>query len=157
MNPTTLILPPTHSLTPPSTPPPNPQGITNKLDAKMMEAVRQAVETADGVLLVVDSAAEPETVLPMIQGAPPNGPPIAVALNKTDLLQAEEVSGLVRMFKEASSAVQVVLPCVALDGEGVEGVRAWAAGVVPEGPPLYDKVCVVSGWERMGQVDVYVF
>ncbi len=110
-----------------------------------MEAVRQAVETADGILLVVDSADQPEAALPIVKGAPLTGPPIAVALNKTDLLPREEVEGLKRMFMEASSVVQVVFPCVALEGEGVEEVRGWAAGVVPEGPPLYDKVGVCGG------------
>lgn len=47
---------------------------------------------------------------------------------------------MTRVFQEASEAVQAVLPCTALDGGGVEAVRAWAAGAVPEGPPLYDKV-----------------
>lgn len=55
-----------------------PQGITNKLDARMMEAVRQAVETADAVLVVVDCAVDPESVLPIVQSAPASAPSIAV-------------------------------------------------------------------------------
>lgn len=54
------------------------QGITNKLDARMMEAVRQAVEAADAVLVVVDCSVDPESVLPMVQSAPSGGSPIAV-------------------------------------------------------------------------------
>ena len=60
-------------------------------------------------------------------------------LNKVDLVEEEEVARLTRVFTQASDAVQAVLPCTALDGAGVEAVRSWAAGVVPEGPPLYDK------------------
>lgn len=71
--------------------------------------------------------------------------PSLQVLNKVDLVSEEDVARLTRVFTDASDAVQAVLPCTALDGEGVEAVRGWAARVVPDGPPMYDKVCVRFG------------
>ena len=71
------------------------QGITNKLDARMMEAVRQAVETADGVLIVVDCSQEPESVLPMVQSAPGEAPPIAVVRKNASLPTDARKGGVV--------------------------------------------------------------
>lgn len=58
-----------------------------KLDEKMMSSVRQAVDDSDAVLMLVDTTDDPKADIEMIQ--PPkdwSGPPMAVVLNKADLI-----------------------------------------------------------------------
>lgn len=62
-----------------------------KLDEKMMKSVRQAVNDSDAVLMLVDSTDDPKADIEMIQ--PPkdwSGPPMAVVLNKVDLVSPGE-------------------------------------------------------------------
>lgn len=62
-----------------------------RLDGKMMTSVRKTVDESDVVLMLVDAADDPKADVEMLQ--PPknwNGPPMAVILNKMDLLSRQD-------------------------------------------------------------------
>ena len=76
-----------------------------------------------------------------------NGPPMAVVLNKTDLLDEDELAELVEWFGENCRA-EVVLPISALNGDNLQTVAEWVAGRLPEGPSMYPKDMVAEASER---------
>ncbi|KAK9842092.1 hypothetical protein WJX81_008104 [Elliptochloris bilobata] len=120
----------------------------NKLDERMMANVRQARREADAVLAIADAAAQPRAALQVL--LPPEGrtgPPLAIVLNKVDLLRAAEARAL-EEYMAAQTGVATVLPTSALTGRGVEAVRAWALSQLPEGPTLYPKDDVSEHPER---------
>ncbi|PSC71545.1 GTP-binding Era [Micractinium conductrix] len=120
----------------------------NKMEERMMAAVQQAVKDSDCLLAIVDASHEPEAALAMIQpGEDWRGPPMAVLLNKTDLLEAEELESLAAWYKEHCRA-QAVLPLSALEGRGLEAVQDWLEAQLPEGPSMYPKDIVSELPER---------
>lgn len=121
----------------------------NKLEERMMARVAEAVADADALLAIVDlSSPDPRAVLAMVQpGADWAGPPLAVVLNKTDLVPPEEVEELTEWYRTHARA-EVVLPISALEGANVEAVRDWVVSKMPEGPALYPKGVVAEAPER---------
>jgi GTP-binding protein Era len=68
----------------------------NKLEERMMSAVISSIQNSEAIVAVVDSDNEPREALAMFQpGDNWTGPPMAVLLNKADLLNAEELEELV--------------------------------------------------------------
>ncbi len=58
----------------------------------MMAAVVSSIKAAEAIIAVVDSADSPEDALAMFQpGDNWTGPPMAVLLNKSDLMSPEQV------------------------------------------------------------------
>ncbi|KAI3428232.1 hypothetical protein D9Q98_006612 [Chlorella vulgaris] len=120
----------------------------NKLEDKMMAAVQQAVKDADCLLAIIDASHKPEEALAMVQPGPQwKGPPMAILLNKTDLLSAEELAVLEAWFKQYSSA-DVVLPISAAEGKNLDAVVTWLQTKLPEGPSMYPKDIVSEQPER---------
>lgn len=92
---------------------------------------------------------QPAQLLP----APPR-PPLAShslqLLNKADLLEEEQLEELVRWYR-AHCKADVVVPLSALHGVGLEAVREWIYGKLPESPSLYPKVWGGREWHRRGE------
>lgn len=125
------------------------ENITNKLDARMMEAVRTSVEAADAVLVIIDASHRPEDDMVLAQPGPGyKGPPMAVVLNKVDLLEPADRDHLIALCKEQCPVVEAVLPCSALNNKGIDAIKAWAVEHLPLGPALYDKDFVSEHPER---------
>jgi tRNA U34 5-carboxymethylaminomethyl modifying GTPase MnmE/TrmE len=74
----------------------------------MMAAVVSSIKAAEAILAVVDSSDSPEDALAMFQpGTNWTGPPMAVLLNKSDLLSAEQVGGVAAAGQLASDRLQI--------------------------------------------------
>ncbi|KAL4527634.1 hypothetical protein Ndes2526B_g08261 [Nannochloris sp. 'desiccata'] len=120
----------------------------NELEERMMGAVDQAVKDADALLAIVDASRRPEGALEMLQPGPDwKGPPMAVILNKCDLLPTEEVERLEKWFKEECRA-ETVIAASALHEANTDQVAAWVVNHLPEGPSLYPKDVVADASER---------
>ena len=120
----------------------------NELEERMMGAVDQAVKDADALLAIVDASRRPETALEMFQPGPDwKGPPMAVILNKCDLLPTEEVERLEKWFKEECRA-ETVIAASALHEANTDEVASWVVDHLPEGPSLYPKDVVADASER---------
>lgn len=120
----------------------------NMLEDKMMNAVQQAVKDSDCLLAIVDASHEAEQALAMIQpGEDWKGPPMAVLLNKADLLEPEELEALEGWYRLYCKA-DIVLPISALQSANLEAVVEWVASKLPEGPSMYPKDIVSELPER---------
>ncbi|KAG1679801.1 hypothetical protein FOA52_012713 [Chlamydomonas sp. UWO 241] len=120
----------------------------NKLEERMMSAVISSIQNSEAIIAVVDSSHDPQDALAMFQpGENWTGPPMAVLLNKSDLLTAEQLAELVDWYKTACKA-EAVFTGSALNNEGVVALKAWAAVRLPEGPTLYPKTMVSEQPER---------
>lgn len=123
----------------------------SKLDERMMAAVVSSIKAAEVIVAVVDAVDRPQEALAMFQPGPDwDGPPMAVLLNKADLLEPEQVAQLEAWYKENCRAEQVFVGSALGSGgdDGVAAVKAWAVGKLPEGPTLYPKSMVSEQPER---------
>ncbi|GFR51998.1 hypothetical protein Agub_g14533, partial [Astrephomene gubernaculifera] len=120
----------------------------NKLEERMMAAVVHSIREAEAIIAVVDVADQPKEALQMFQpGENWTGPPMAVLLNKADLLSESEVEELRAWYKE-NCRVEEVFVGSAERREGLEELRGWAVSRLPEGPTLYPKDIVSEQPER---------
>ena len=115
-----------------------------------MGAVDQAVKDSDALLAIVDASKKnPEADLEMLQpGSEWKGPPMAILLNKMDLLEAEQGDALATWFEENCRGVDTVIRVSALQGTNVDQVSRWVLDHLPEGPSLYPKDVVADASER---------
>ncbi|EIE25333.1 GTP-binding protein Era [Coccomyxa subellipsoidea C-169] len=120
----------------------------NMLDQRMMQNVRQATKDADAVLAIVDGNDRAEEALPLLAPYCRKGSvPLAVVLNKVDLLTALRLRQLVEYF-ELQPGIDAVIPVSALKGRNLKDVEEWAVSHLPEGPALYPKDAVSDHPER---------
>lgn len=120
----------------------------NELEERMMNAVDQAVRDADAILAIVDASNKPEKALEMIQpGDNWKGPPMAVILNKIDLLDEADLQNLVEWY-ETNCKAQVIFPISALETKGVETVASWVVTQLPTGSSMYPKDIISEASER---------
>eukprot|EP00803_Ostreobium_quekettii_P007440 evm.model.scf_2245.5 EVM.evm.TU.scf_2245.5 scf_2245:24341-26459(-) len=121
---------------------------TTALDKRMMASMRQALDEADAVLALVDCSMRPKDDLDMIQPPPQRDrPPMAVVLNKMDLLSPHQADSLKQWYVKNCRAEAVFLTN-ARSGEGVEEVKNWALEELPDGAPLYPKDAISEQPER---------
>ncbi|EFJ46362.1 Era-like protein [Volvox carteri f. nagariensis] len=119
-----------------------------KLEERMMAAVVHSIKDSEAIVAVVDSADKPKEALAMFQpGESWNGPPMAVLLNKADLLTEDEIQELKTWYTENCRAEQVFVGS-AERRDGLEALREWAVSRLPEGPTLYSKKIVSEQPER---------
>ena len=120
----------------------------DELEERMMTAVQQAIKDADILLAIVDVTDRPEEALDMLQpGEDWRGPPMAILLNKVDLLDDEDESALIAWY-ESHAKSATVFPISADTGDGVDAVQAWVVENIPEGPSMFPKDILAEANER---------
>lgn len=120
----------------------------DELEERMMTAVQQAIKDADILLAIVDATDRPNEALDMLQpGEDWRGPPMAILLNKVDLLDHEEESELIDWY-ESNAKNAAVFPISADSGDGVDAVQAWVVDNIPEGPSMFPKDIIAEANER---------
>jgi len=110
-----------------------------RLDRAMVAAAWGGAADADVVVLLIEAQrgltegvkAILETMRERIGGRP-----VALAINKIDKVKAEALLGRAAEMNEAFGFVRTFM-ISAEKGHGVEDLRHWLAGEVPEGPWLY--------------------
>lgn len=113
-----------------------------------MTAVQQAIKDADILLAIVDVTDRPEEALDMLQpGEDWRGPPMAILLNKVDMLDDEDESALIAWY-ESNAKSATVFPISADTGDGVDAVQAWVVENIPEGPSMFPKDILAEANER---------
>lgn len=120
----------------------------NLLDSSMMKAVTTAVEDADILLMVVDANYEPYETIKLLR--PPENHkhiPIAVVINKVDLVDEESVAELQEWVSKEGFAEACICTC-GKTGEGIELLSKWCNETIPKGPWLYPKDIISDHPER---------
>lgn len=121
-----------------------------KLEERMMAAVITSIKEAEAIISVVDCADNPRDALGMFQpGDNWTGPPMAVLLNKADLLSPEQVEELSAWYRDNCKAEAVFVGSAHDKHDtGVAQAKAWAVEKLPEGPTLYPKNIISEQPER---------
>ncbi|WP_192965316.1 GTPase Era [Phycobacter azelaicus] len=110
-----------------------------RLDRAMVAAAWGGAADADVVVLLVEAhRGITEGVERILEGLEEigQGRKVALAINKIDKVQAEELLGLTKKLNDAYAFAETFL-ISAERGHGVEDLRHWLANEVPEGPWLY--------------------
>lgn len=111
-----------------------------RLDRAMVAAAWGGAADADVVLLLIEAhRGLTPGVLAIVERLKESflqGAPIALIVNKIDRVKAEALLALTEAANQAFPFVQTFL-ISAERGHGVEALRKWLAGALPEGPWLY--------------------
>ncbi len=110
-----------------------------RLDRAMVAAAWSGAADADVVVLLVEAhrgVTEGVEVILEGLGARTKGRKVALAINKIDRVQAPVLLALTKDLNERFAFSETFL-ISAEKGHGVDDLRRWVAGVLPEGPWLY--------------------
>jgi GTP-binding protein Era len=111
-----------------------------RLDRAMVKAAWAGAGDADVVVLLIEAhrgkTEGVEAILAALGDQLPPGRKVALASNKIDRVKAEALLALSAEMN-AARAFAATFMISAERGHGVEDLRAWLAGQVPEGPWLY--------------------
>jgi GTPase len=111
-----------------------------RLDRAMVTAAWGGAFDADVVVLLIEAhrglTEGVREILDRLADQMPAERPVALAINKIDRVKAESLLALSAEMNAAKDFAATFM-ISAEKGHGVEGLRRWLAGAVPEGPWLY--------------------
>jgi GTPase len=111
-----------------------------RLDRAMVAAAWGGATDADIILLLIEAhrglTEGVQAIIDRMRDILPQGQPVALAINKIDRVKAETLLALSASLNEAFP-FQRTFMISAEKGYGVDDLRNWLAGQVPEGPWLY--------------------
>lgn len=120
----------------------------HRLNQRMMQAAKSALQDADVILLVVDATREPdrsassrrggeEAIIEMLGELLPSlRRPVFLLLNKIDLINKGRLLPLIDYYRQRYP-FEVLLPISAETGDGVEPLLEAIAAKLPESVPYY--------------------
>lgn len=111
-----------------------------RLDRAMVAAAWGGASDADVVVLLIEAhrglTEGARAIVDALKERVPEGTPVALAINKIDKVKAEGLLALTQAMNEAYPFAKTFM-ISAERGYGVDDLRDWLAGEVPEGPWLY--------------------
>lgn len=111
-----------------------------RLDRAMVAAAWGGAADADIIVLLVEAhrglTEGTQAIIDSMRDRLPRGQMVALAINKIDRVKAEVLLGLSAKLNEAFPFAQTFM-ISAEKGYGVEHLRDWLAGELPEGPWFY--------------------
>jgi GTP-binding protein Era len=111
-----------------------------RLDRAMVAAAWGGAADADVVVLLVEAhrglTDGVQAIIDRLAETLPKGMPVALAINKIDRVKAESLLALAETLN-ASHPFARTFMISAERGHGVEDLKGWLAGQLPEGPWLY--------------------
>jgi GTP-binding protein Era len=111
-----------------------------RLDRAMVAAAWGGAADADVVVLLIEAhrglTEGVKAIIEALAGRVAEGRPVALAINKIDRVKAETLLALAEAANAAYPFVETFM-ISAEKGHGVEALRRWLAGALPEGPWLY--------------------
>lgn len=110
-----------------------------RLDRAMVAAAWGGAADADVIVLLIEAhrgiTEGVERILAGLRDLP-GGRPVALAINKIDRVEASALLGLAKEMNDRHAFTETFM-ISAEKGHGVQDLRGWLAGVLPEGPWLY--------------------
>ncbi len=110
---------------------------TTQLNRFMVDQAMASLREVDGVIFLVDAAASTESQealgAELFQGS---GPPVILALNKTDLVDEERILRLLERFGKLPS-FRAYVPLSAATGNGVDRLMMEVSALLPVGPQYF--------------------
>ncbi len=125
-----------------------------RLDRAMVDAAWGGARDADAVVVLIDAAKgleeEAETIL---RGSAALSGPVVLALNKVDRIAKPKLLELATKCAEYRPFERIFM-ISALEGDGVDDLRDYLAGVVPPGPWLYPEDQISDAPQRHWAAEV---
>jgi len=127
----------------------------HRMNARMMQEVRSALEEVDVILHLVDTSISwgrgEEYLFDLLE---PVRPPVVGVLTKIDLMRAkQDLLPLISRYHERRPESPLV-PISAIEGDGLEELTGEVFALLPEGPPLYPVDVVSTQTERFFVAEV---
>ncbi len=127
----------------------------HKMNARMMQEVRSALEEVDVVLHLVDASVSwgggEEYLFELLAAVRPK---VLGVLTKIDLVRAKtDLLPLIERYGERRPGTPVI-PISAVEGDGLEPMLAELFDALPEGPPLYPADLTSTQTERFFVAEV---
>lgn len=120
-----------------------------RLDRAMVDAAWRGVEDADRVLLIVDATAGlDDAALAAISGLAGRRTPADAVISKIDAVKRPVLLALADRVSKAG-AFERIFMVSGKTGDGVEDLRGWLAGAMPEGPWLFPEDQLMEMTERL--------
>jgi GTP-binding protein Era len=111
-----------------------------RLDRAMVAAAWGGAADADIIVLLIEAhrglTEGTKAIIDALKDRVAEGRPVALAINKIDRVKAETLLALAESANAAFPFVETFM-ISAEKGHGVEALRRWLAGALPEGPWLY--------------------
>ena len=111
-----------------------------RLDRSMVKAAWGGAADADVVVLLIEAhrglTEGTQAIIDRLRDEMPRGKPVALAINKIDRVKAEVLLALAQKMNEAFPFAKTFM-ISAERGHGVEDLKDWLAGELPEGPWYY--------------------
>ena len=111
-----------------------------RLDRSMVKAAWGGAADADIVVLLIEAhrglTEGAQAIIDRLRDEMPRGKPVALAINKIDRVKAEVLLALAQKLNEAFPFTKTFM-ISAERGHGVEDLKDWLAGELPEGPWYY--------------------
>jgi len=111
-----------------------------RLDRAMVAAAWGGAADADLIVLLIEAhrglTAGTKAIISAMRDRIPRGQQVALAINKIDRVKADTLLGLAAAANEAFPFVETFM-ISAEKGYGVDKLKAWLAGQVPQGPWFY--------------------
>ncbi|NGM45695.1 GTPase Era [Rhodobacter sp. SGA-6-6] len=111
-----------------------------RLDRSMVKAAWGGAADADIVVLLIEAhrglTEGTQAIIDRLRDEMPRGKPVALAINKIDRVKAEVLLALAQKMNEAFPFAKTFM-ISAERGHGVEDLKDWLAGELPEGPWYY--------------------
>ncbi len=111
-----------------------------RLDRSMVKAAWGGASDADVVVLLIEAhrglTEGTKAIIDRLADEMPRGKPVALAINKIDRVKAETLLALAEEMNRAFPFARTFM-ISAEKGYGVEDLKGWLAGQLPEGPWFY--------------------
>jgi len=111
-----------------------------RLDRSMVKAAWGGAADADIVVLLIEAhrglTEGTQAIIDRLRDEMPRGKPVALAINKIDRVKAEVLLALAQKMNEAFPFAKTFM-ISAERGHGVEDLKDWLAGELPESPWYY--------------------
>ena len=118
-----------------------------RLGEYMMQSVRDAMDSMDGVLVLVDATQVGEHDRSIVKEMAGKKVPKILALNKIDLLPKEKLLTLIASF--ADHGYDAIVPISAMTGDGLEELTQALVAKLPEGPKYFPDDMMTDQPERL--------
>ena len=126
----------------------------SRLNRYMVDEAMAALKEVDAVIFLVDAAAPLESQetlgAELFDGS---GPPVILALNKTDLVAEERILALLARFG-AMPAFRDFVPLSAATGAGVDRLMGVVSSLLPEGPLYFPDDILTDVPERFVAAEI---
>ena len=119
----------------------------NRLGEYMMQTAKDALTGIDALIVMVDATAVGKQNRAVVEDMSRHQVKKVLVLNKIDLLEPEQLLGLIASFAQAG--YDDIIPVSARTGDGLNQLKELLIGYLPEGPQYFPSDAITDQPERV--------